>query len=82
MGRLFRAEFRRSVDGYPDYVLHCRQCDTRERCYGDKPHDVAKIHARFWHPGPRIPIGWANPGAGPLRVCEHRQCPSYECRGC
>ena len=62
MKRPFRAVFRRAVDGFPDYVLVCNQCETRERCFGAKPHDVAKVHAQFWHPGPRIPVGWANPG--------------------
>lgn len=69
---LFRAEFWRALDGQPDYILFCRECKTRELCFGAFPHDVAKTHAKFWHPGPKIPVGWANPGASAPRACDHR----------
>jgi hypothetical protein len=82
MGKLFRAEFWRAADGQPDYLLHCSKCGTRELCFGALPHDIARVHHQFWHPGPTIPVGFANPGGPPPRVCDHRQCPSYECRGC
>lgn len=79
--RGFRALFRRSVDGYPDYMLLCNQCETRERCFGAFPHDIAQVHHQFWHTKPiTIPTGWANPGGS--RMCDHRQCPPDKCQGC
>lgn len=59
----FHASVWHAPDGRLDYILHCRKCGTRELCWGDKPHDVAATHAKFWHAGggPKIPVGWANP---------------------
>lgn len=51
-GRDFRAEF---VNGV--YVMHCRRCGTREELSRDTLlHDVAAVHARWFHRRPvRLP---------------------------